>query len=378
MGLFRKVGAMAAGPLPPASTSAPPGPHRPAAAAAAPPGLMGRQPAANGPDAQAAPHRRGAALDLLQRASADWNQAAPQRRPTLAQLAREEDTRNAAEQAQRAGGLAASPPSQAATLSADEQRWLAQALPGEGRAGQRLADRAARARLAVATGVRAGLARRFGPGAPRPLTGQRLEDFRDRVRHDVAALAVHAGLEPPAAAALLLRAVESGALGAGHHPDDRLLLLSTLRRWSDPAPPRAADVPWAPQAMQDWWPSLPKAHQDTIEDALEGAQDDIGTTLLAGARDGSAPAMQALHDHLFEHYRLENDGQLHRIRDTDTGRARNHIGVMAPPAGAATGPSSAVDPRDAALQARLEQIYAANDAAKQQHRFLHGGPRPPS
>lgn len=276
-------------------------------------------------------------------------------------------------------GTATTPRSQ--PLSAAERRWLAQALPGEGRALRRLASRAARADLAVGTGLRASVTRLVGPGAPRPLDGQRLLDFRDLLEDDVAALAKHARLDVPSASSLLLRAVESGAMGNGLRLDDHLLLLGILGLWAPQEP--AAKVPWAQEneagkaPMADWWQDLPAAHKAAIEQAFEDTKDYVGTGLMDTAAAGDAPSMQALHDHLFEHYRFENGGRLHRVKPTDTGRARNHLGVIVQEVQPPAGEASAEDLHHAALQAALENIYAANDLAKRKHRYLHGEPQPP-
>ncbi len=269
-------------------------------------------------------------------------------------------------------------------LSADERRCVAQALPGGGRALRRLADRAARADLAVSTGLRAGITRLVGPGAPRPLDGHRRDVFRELLGHDVHTLADHAKLDVASAAGLLLRAVESGAVGTGLRLDDRLLLLGMLGHWAPKEP--VIDMPWAAlndvgeAPMRDWWAGVPEAHKKAIEQAFGDETDYQGTALLDGAESGDAEAMQRLHDHLFDHYRFERDDRLHRIKPTDTGIARNHIGLMpkeAPlpvaDADAGTDAATAVDPR----QAELEKIYAANDVAKRQHRYLHGDPQPP-
>lgn len=283
--------------------------------------------------------------------------------------------------------MAAEPPAELAQaappaplLSDDERRVVAEALRGGGRAARRLADRAARADLAVRTGLRAGVMRRLGPGAPRPLEGERRKEFNGLVYADVEDLAAHAKIDKREAAGLLLRAVTSGALGTAMHPDDRTLMLGLLTRLGPEEPtaagPRAADVPWANEALADWWPALSPAHKQAIEQAFAQSQDMMGITLLDGAESGNVPSMQALHDHLFEHYRFQNGDRLYRISDTDTGRARNHIGVITTAASPDTSPAGAADPRDIALQAELEKIYKASDTAKKNHRYLHGDPQP--
>jgi hypothetical protein len=104
--------------------------------------------------------------------------------------------------------------------------------------------------------------------------------------------------------------------------------------------------------------------------------------------------MQDLHDHLFNHYRFENDNRLHPIKPTDTGIARNHLGLMAseaspPVAGEASAEGArsedssaeAVSTKDLsaiALQAKLDKIHAANNRAIRNHRMLHGDPQPPA
>jgi len=346
---------------------------------------------------RATEQRRLAALDQLRQVSAEWTEAQqasaaaqpvpgrpadgvgsqmpgaqlrPRRRPTLAQLFKEQDAREAAEKA-----LAATPPP-SQPLSAAERRWLAQALPGGGRAMRRLADRAARADLAVSTGLLARTTRLVSPGPPRPLDAQRRQDFLALLGRDITALAQHAQLDEPSAAALLLRAVLSGTVGTAMHPDDHLLLMGLLDRQAAPREPDAP-MPWVPEALGDWWPTLPPAHQRAIEQALEEHNDPTGAIWLAEAQAGGTEAAQALHDHLIAHYRFEDDDRLHRIQPTDTGHARNHLGLMIQQAQPSAGEASAEDLHDAALQAQLDRIHAANDMAIRKHRFLHGDPRPP-
>lgn len=130
--------------------------------------------------------------------------------------------------------------------------------------------------------------------------------------------------------------------------------------------------------MRDGWAHLPEAHKNAIEQAFGAEKDHKGTALMDGAESGDAEAMQRLHDHLFDHYRFENDDRLHPIKPADTGIARNFIGLMTskvqlPAEAAAAAAATPMDP----LQAELEKIYAANDLAKKNHRYLHGEPQPP-
>ena len=121
-----------------------------------------------------------------------------------------------------------------------------------------------------------------------------------------------------------------------------------------------------------WWSSLTDEHRDAIRHGFAQAGDTRGNQLLQVAPEGRAADMQALHDHLFEHYRFQDDGRLRRISNADTGHARNYIGLMTQAGEPPTGEPSAEDPHNAALQAELEKIYAANDLAKKKYRHLRG------
>jgi hypothetical protein len=324
--------------------------------------------------------------------------------PVRAREPRTEPARRAARPAQSEPGPSTAPaatapePSVWQPLSADERRCVAQALPGGGRALRRLNDRAARAaraaraERATSTGLRAGVTRLISPGAPRPLDGQRREAFRELLSDDVHTLADHAKLEAPLAASLLLRAVESGAVGGGLLLDDQLLLMGILGRWAPKEP--TADIGWVPlndaedaknAPMRAWWGKLPEAHKKAIEQVFADEKDRQGIALMDGADNGTAESMQDLHEHLSNHYRVENDNRLHPIKPTDTGIARNHLGLMAseaspPVAGEASAEEASTENLSdvAALQAKLDKIHAANNRAIRNHRLLHGDPQPPA
>lgn len=136
-----------------------------------------------------------------------------------------------------------------AALSDPELRLLRSALPHEGAAVTRLARRA---RLqqprSLADRVRAQVQH-----APRPLEGQLFERFMGMLLDDIAAIARKSGRPPLQAAALMQRAVDTGALGASLPPQERhrlsLALHGATARLASGRPPpdkqaRRPD-PWA-------------------------------------------------------------------------------------------------------------------------------------
>lgn len=317
-----------------------------------------------GESVQAARHAREEALNpgAAQARAADLLAAA------LAPMDDEISAEPPAGLAHAASEPGAAPAAGTPPLSDAERRMVAEALRGEGRAMRRMADRAARADLAVSSGPRAGMMRRLGPGAPRPLEGQRRDNFLELLDKDISALAAHAKIDEQAAAGLLLRAVMTGAIGTAMRKDDRLLVTGYLDRQGPPEP--ALGVPWAKDAMAGWWGSLTDEHRDAITHAFGQAGDTQGYSLLREAPEGRPADMQALHDHLFEHYRFLDDGSVHRVTHADTGIARNYLGLMVQAPEPPTGEPSAEDQHNAALQAKLEKIYAANDLAKKNYRYL--------
>jgi ankyrin repeat protein len=106
-----------------------------------------------------------------------------------------------------------------APLNDGDLARVKRALGGEGLALRRMNERAARAKGVVA---------RMGLNAPRPLEGRRRADFAMLVERDIASLAASTDIERQVAANLLLRAVDSGQMGARLRPDDKLLLLEIL------------------------------------------------------------------------------------------------------------------------------------------------------
>jgi hypothetical protein len=106
-----------------------------------------------------------------------------------------------------------------ARLNDDELALVKNALGGEGLALRRMNERAARAKGVVA---------RMGLNAPRPLEGRRRADFAMLVERDIASLATRTPIGQQVAADLLLRAVDSGQMGARLRPDDKRLLLEIL------------------------------------------------------------------------------------------------------------------------------------------------------
>ena len=106
-----------------------------------------------------------------------------------------------------------------APLNGGELALVKEALGGEGMALRRMNERAARA---------GGVVARMGLNAPRPLEGNRRTTFEELVARDITRLAKHNSIDRQFAADLLLRAVDSGQMGARLRPDDKQLLLEVL------------------------------------------------------------------------------------------------------------------------------------------------------